>query len=76
MTDNPKRRSVPGFFFQGLPEETTVEQGAANNAETWEQEQVEPRGWALKWDGVALSQIRDGRTGLGPLSADDPTERM
>lgn len=76
MINNPNRRSVPGFFFLGLLEETTVEQGAVNNAETWEQEQVEPRGWALKWDGVALSQIRDGLTGLGPLSAHGPTERM
>jgi len=66
---------VPVFFFPGLLEETTVEQGAANDVETWELEQVEPRGWALKWDGVALSQIRDQQIGLGPLFADVPTER-
>jgi len=73
--DNPNRRSVPGFFLLGLLEETTVEQGAANDAVTWEQEQVAPRDWALKRDGIALSQIRDERTGFGPLSADGPTER-
>ena len=73
--NHPNRRSVPGFLFLGSLEETTVKQGASNNADTWEQEQVEPRGWALKWDGVALSQIRDQQIGLGPLSADEPTER-
>jgi len=74
MMNNPNRRSVSGFFFLGLLEEAPVEQEAANNAETWEQEQVEPRGWALKWDGVALSQVRGERTGFGPLPADGLTE--
>ena len=72
--NSPNCRSVPGFFFLGLLEETTVEQGAANDAEAWEQEHVEARGWALRWDGVALSQIRDQQMGLGPLSAYEPTE--
>jgi len=72
--NNPNGRSV-AVFFVSLLEETTVEQGAVYNAETGEQEQVEPRGWALKWDGVALSQIRDQQMGLGPFSVDVPTGR-
>jgi hypothetical protein len=75
MINNPNRRSVPGFFFLGVAEETTVEQGAVYTAETGEEEHIEPRGWAMKWGGVALWQIRGQQTGLGPLSVDVPTER-
>ena len=72
--NDPNRRSVPKFFF-GVLEETAAEQEAVNRAETREEESVEPRGWSLKWDQAALSQIRDEQTGLGPLSADRPTGR-
>jgi|GEM_PF-5075862 len=72
--NNPNGRSVAGFFF-GVLEETAAGQEAVNRAETREEEQIEPRGWSLKWDQAALSQIRDERTGLGPLSVDRPTGR-
>ena len=34
---------------------------------TWE-ESVTPRGWALRWDGLALTEIRERRGGRDPSS--------
>ena len=75
MMINPKHKPVPRLFLSEVPEETAIEQGAQANSKT-DEETVEPRGWALKWDGVALLQIRDDRAGLGPSAANRPVEQM
>ncbi len=45
---------------------STTEQGLESNDETWEKF-PEPQGWALKWDGFALSEIREQQNGRAPL---------
>jgi len=61
MMNDPNHRSVPAYFFASLLQQTTVGQEAASEVETEEEEGAEPRGWALKWDAAALSQIRERR---------------
>ena len=43
-----------------------VEQGREHGNGTWHKF-AEPRGWALKWDGFALSEIGEHQNGRMPF---------
>ena len=45
---------------------STVVQGVERSDGTW-REFAEPRGWALKWDGFALSEIGEHQNGWMPF---------
>jgi hypothetical protein len=45
---------------------STAEQVQGSSKETWKKF-AEPRGWALKWDGFALSEIEEWQNGRAPL---------
>ncbi len=74
-TQNRDHRSAQEFFLFSVLKEPTAEQGAVKNAEMREDEHVELCGWTLKWDGVALSEIRNRQIGFGPFPTNKTTER-
>lgn len=57
-----KEGACPETFFQFMGEQEPV-----GNKGMWEKS-VTPRGWALQWDGFALTEIRKRRSGRAPSS--------
>ena len=50
---------------------STQEQARENGAAPWNKF-AEPRGWALKWDGFALSRMEERSNGHTPPVTDEP----
>ena len=64
---NRVRWPSPEANREEAPSRPAAEQGAGRDNGAWEKF-AEPRGWALKWDGMALAGVLERRSGNGRAS--------